>query len=99
MPASPESITPVFPYQSHQWLWIPGSPRIRRQPKERGAAEWRTQIFGQQIALLVTASDAGAGARLWGWHRPPGAPRSNISIPPTELALRSPRNARKRPAA
>src|SRR5262252_1552410 len=36
MPASPESINPVFPCQSHQWLWIPGSPLKSPAPRNDG---------------------------------------------------------------
>src|SRR5262249_44104355 len=37
LPASPESIIPVFPCQSHQWLWIPGSPRKSAAPRNDAA--------------------------------------------------------------
>src|SRR5215471_6255107 len=60
MSASPESITPVFPYQSHQWLWIPGSPRKSAAPRNdrthvgrrRHAYDWSYQPVPLEIRLL-----------------------------------------------
>src|SRR5215472_14584442 len=54
-PASPESITPVFPCQSHQWLWIPGSPRKSAAPRNDEPGFWTATPYDwlHGIALLL----------------------------------------------